>query len=156
VDLNRNFDVGWEGLQDAGRPSSEGYKGPAPESEPETAAILKAAADCGACLAVSYHSTGRILYWDYGAEGALGERQRALMELLRGLTGYAPQPAARPEESAAGFSDYFVQRLGLPAATIENGKGACPLGIGELPAIWRANCELLPALASFALEAADV
>lgn len=38
VDLNRNFDAGWEGLESRSAPSSESYRGAAPEDQPESRA----------------------------------------------------------------------------------------------------------------------
>ena len=41
VDLNRNFDAGWEEYQGAEEPCGEGYKGEFPGQEPEVQAVLR-------------------------------------------------------------------------------------------------------------------
>lgn len=147
VDLNRNFDAGWETYEGVYYPSSDHYKGEAPVSEPETRAIVDAVHACGAVLTISYHSTGSVIYWDYGSTGEVYEQDAALVNLVESVTGYAATSSVQSSQDAAGCSDYFVLAEGIPSVTIENGYGACPIDIGEFPGIWYSNADLLPALA---------
>lgn len=67
VDLNRNFDVGWQEFQGSLRPSSERYKGDVPASETETQAILSIPQRYPVVGCMAYHSSGNLVYWDYGS-----------------------------------------------------------------------------------------
>lgn len=147
VDLNRNFDAGWDMYEGVPYPSSDHYKGTSPASEPETQAILNAADSCNAMITISYHSMGGVIYWDYGSSGEVYDKDYALMSLVSVMTGYAGSSSVQSSQDAAGCSDYFVLVRGVPSVTIENGYSECPIGIGEYPSIWSANAELLPALA---------
>lgn len=149
VDLNRNFDAGWEEYQGNSSPASEKYKGESPASEPETQAILAIAQEQQVCCVISYHSSGNIIYWDYGSSGDIYTQDKALVELVSSITGYPSQSSIQSNTDAAGCSDYFVLKEGIPAVTIENGTGTAPLGIEEFSSIWYANQNLLPALAKF-------
>jgi Zinc carboxypeptidase len=94
VDLNRNHTAFW-GRDNSGsspNPSAETFRGMAPESEPETQAIVAFHAAHPPVVSVSYHSfTGLILYpWghEYGKlPGDLG--------VFRALAGTDLQPAVR-------------------------------------------------------------
>lgn len=147
VDLNRNFDAGWETYEGVSYPSSDHYKGTYPVSEPETQAIVNAVHACNAILTISYHSTGSVIYWDYGSSGEVYEKDAELAGLVSSLTGYERSSSVQSAQDAAGCSDYFVLKEYIPSVTIENGYSACPIGIEEFPSIWASNAELLPALA---------
>ena len=147
VDLNRNFDAGWETYEGVSYPSSDHYKGTYPVSEPETQAIVNAVHACNAILTISYHSTGSVIYWDYGSSGEVYEQDAELAGLVSSLTGYERSSSIQSAQDAAGCSDYFVLKENIPSVTIENGYSACPIGIEEFPSIWASNAELLPALA---------
>ena len=147
VDLNRNFDAGWESYEGVSYPSSDHYKGTHPVSEPETQAIVNAVHANNTILTISYHSTGSVIYWDYGSSGEVYEQDAELAGLVSLLTGYERSSSIQSAQDAAGCSDYFVLKENIPSVTIENGYCACPIGIEEFPSIWASNAELLPALA---------
>ena len=149
VDLNRNFSAGWQEYQGAPLPGPEKYKGPHPASEPETRAILAAAREVPVCCVISLHSSGNLIYWDYGSSGNLHQQETALARMLSAATGYPAVSVQKDSADAAGCSDYFVRVRGIPAATIENGAGPAPVGREEFPALWAASRKLLPALAHF-------
>lgn len=149
VDLNRNFDSGWGPFQGASMPSADHYKGPYPGSEPEVEAVLSVAEEYPLACTLSYHSSGNVIYWDYGCGGELLERERKLARLAGRMTGYEQVSSIQDAQDAAGCSDYFVLERGIPSVTIENGSGECPLSMEEYSAIWSANRFLWPALARF-------
>lgn len=149
VDLNRNFESGWETFQGNLKCSSEKYKGKYPASEVETQVILELVENTNAVCVVSYHSSGNLIYWDYGSEGDVYNKDRELAEMVSNLTGYSMQSTVQSATDAAGCSDYFVLEKNIPAITIENGAGQCPLALEEFDSIWYANQNLLPALATF-------
>ncbi|XP_049637384.1 carboxypeptidase A5 [Suncus etruscus] len=67
VDLNRNWESGFGGNGSNENPCSETYHGPAPESEPEVAAIVKFITTHGNVKAlISIHSYSQMLMYPYG------------------------------------------------------------------------------------------
>lgn len=147
VDINRNFDAGWEKCRGPLKPASEGFKGDFPESEPETQVILKIARKWRIECCIAYHSSGNVVYWDYGSEGAVWEADRRLAENVGKLTGYRLESTERSDVDVAGCSDYFVLKCGIPAVTIETGIGECPLSEQEFAGIYWQNRLLFPEIA---------
>lgn len=142
VDLNRNFDIGWENYVGASEPGPEGYKGPSPASEPETQAILNAVRKYNPVCCIAYHSSGNMIYWDYGCQGEIRTRETALATCISDATGYPLHSTIADATDSAGCSDYFVLKLGIPAVTIENGEEDCPLRSEEYKEIYRNNRNL--------------
>lgn len=152
VDLNRNFDAGWEEYQGAEEPCGEGYKGEFPGQEPEVQAILRLQRRYPFRACISYHSSGNLIYWDYGSKGALLEADRRLAEAIAAVTGYELRSTIKERADAAGLSDYFVLKCKIPSVTIETGVSVCPLPMEEFPDIYRRNREVWRAAADFVLD----
>lgn len=142
VDLNRNFDIGWASYIGAPAPCEEGYKGPSPASEPETQAILHTASKYKFACCISYHSSGNLIYWDYGCRGNLRQKELALANYASTIIGYPLHSTIQDAAATAGCSDYFVLKLKIPAITIETGAGECPLSTEEYPEIYKRNNNL--------------
>ena len=142
VDLNRNFDIGWASYIGALAPCGEGYKGPFPASEPETQAILRTASKNKFVGCISYHSSGNLIYWDYGCRGKLRKKELAFTNYASTITGYPLHSTIQDAVATAGCSDYFVLKLKIPAITIETGTGECPLEAEEYPEIYKRNKDL--------------
>lgn len=147
VDVNRNFDTGWSTYAGHSQPSSERYKGAAPASEPETQAILAIQQQYPVAACISYHSSGSVVYWDYGSSGDIYNADAALASMVSTLTGYPRSSTISSSQDSAGCSDYFVLVLGIPAVTIENGYGTCPLDMSQMQTIINANQSIWPAVA---------
>ncbi len=139
VDLNRNFDAGWEDYCGEKEPSPCGYKGASPGSEPETRALLEFCENHKIDACLSYHSAGRIIYWDYGSRGRLFCREEKLARALAETTGYELCSTAEDRTVRAGFSDYIICKKKIPAVTIETGRGPCPLNEEEFSHILSEN-----------------
>lgn len=139
VDLNRNFDAFWEEYRGMERPAPWGYKGRAAFSEPETKAILQISREYSLDACISYHSSGNLIYWDYGARGKILEKNRRFAECMGKVTGYELRSTVSEGADAAGCSDYFVRKGKIPAVTIETGKGSCPLDEAEFEEIMEQN-----------------
>ena len=142
VDLNRNFDIGWASYIGAPAPCGEAYKGPSPASEPETQAILHTASKYKFACCISYHSSGNLIYWDYGCRGNLRQKELALANYASTIIGYPLHSTIQDAAATAGCSDYFVLKLKIPAITIETGAGECPLSTEEYPEIYKKNNNL--------------
>ena len=149
VDLNRNFDCGWETTVGTTQPSCSRYKGESAASEAETKALvaLKDAINCVGQIA--YHSEGELVYWDYGSLGDLHVVDEQLADLVSGITGYTKESTVSSNQETAGCSDYFILECSIPSITIETGVGECPIYIDQWDTIWNQNAQVLPAVAQF-------
>ena len=146
VDINHNFDAGWEILrrdeEAAGifGPGPTRYGGPHPESEAETAAL------CGLCRrwpvahVVALHTQGEVIYWQYGERTPPHAFRMA--QVLSAASGYAlDEPTGLA--SHGGFKDWFIDAYGRPGFTVELGKGTNPLPATDLDGIYRRVEEML-------------
>ena len=149
VDLNRNFDCGWETTIGTTQPSCSRYKGESAASEAETKALvaLKDAINCVGQIA--YHSEGELVYWDYGSLGDLHVVDEQLADLVSGITGYTKESTVSSNQETAGCSDYFILECSIPSITIETGVGECPIYVDQWDTIWNQNAQVLPAIAQF-------
>ncbi len=138
VDLNHNYDAGFGEYKQqemrmgllSGAPSR--YSGEYPQSEPETAAAVRLLSLLRPRLVLSLHTQGEEIYC------ATKEKRSARMErmgrTLAELIGYR---FADPVGGAAygGLTDLAVS-CGIPAFTIECGRGENPLPEREAPDIY--------------------
>lgn len=142
VDLNLNYPANWDRAKDleekfgAWDPSPCRHAGSSPLSEPETAAMARFTENIDPDLVIAYHTQGRVIYWNYGETDP--PRSREIAEILAGATGYALEETA-PEDSYAGYKDWFIQDFGKPGYTIEAGIGTNPLPIAQFGTIYRDN-----------------
>lgn len=129
VDLNHNFNAGWQQLRKL--ETEQGIFGPAPTrfggrrpfSELETIAL------CNFCLrekfrfAIAFHSQGREVYCSYG------ETPQKSIELGKMFSKYSGYKLANPPEIATGggFKDWLIGYMKTPAITVETGLGENPL-----------------------------
>ena len=143
VDLNRNFDALITG-NTVTAPSHKNYRGSAPESEPETRAMVELTESLPNIQAVlCIHSQGEVLYWNCGQDNqnrTLYNKTRAFTEMLALRNGYR---VVYEQNNDASFSDWCALDQGLIAVTVETGYGSCPLEIDQLYTIWQDNFDLL-------------
>lgn len=139
VDLNRNFDAFWQEYScEKQEPSSEKYKGAYPESEGETKALTKLTRKEKFQATVSYHSSGEVIYWDFGQQGKLREDTKKLAKVIGDTTGYE-MIDGWDKIAPAGYKDWALLEMKIPSVTIEIGKGDSPLSENEFPEIWEKN-----------------
>lgn len=140
VDINRNFDAYWDLATNISKhPGQNGYKGKSPVSEIESKTLVNLFNKIKPNVALSYHATGSIIYWDYGQTGELKKESDALLNVVKKLTGYKPVTTKFSKKSAVGFSDWVSNIKKNPALTIEIGVNSCPLPISEFKSIWSKN-----------------
>ena len=147
VDLNRNFAYGWEEFNGADGPAADRYKGTAPGSEPETQYLMELTKSRNTAASLSYHSTGSVLYWDFGQTGEIRNRCLDVVETVHELTGYRIVSASTDKQDEAGYCEWAVGIEGIPEVTIETGTVAAPLPISEFAGIWERNREVPVAVA---------
>ena len=146
VDLNRNFRTGgWDGLNDLrAKPSSELYKGPFTESEPETRAMVQVIQGTSFDEVLSYHMQGQVLYW-YAPTGseAVNNRSQEIAEVVKAATGYSLVPAENNGTGIGSLKTWLSEVKGIPCVTIEAGIGTCPLPETDLEPVWQRNKDVL-------------
>lgn len=139
VDLNVNFDARWgEGTKNVFSPASENFVGSAPESEPETRALVAFTQNVCPDATVSYHSKGEEIYWYFEQSPSDCERDFRIARSLAAATGYAPQYTPG---SAGGYKDWCIRALHIPSFTVEVGADALahPVGLSQLGRIAAQN-----------------
>lgn len=118
VDLNNNFDAGFgAGKGQVNHPSSQGYFGSKPLSEPESRALAEFTVSVAPALTLGYHALGREIYWSFGQSGAAAQRDRRLAQLAATKTGYRLVDDERG--STGGYKDWCVSALGITSLTVE-------------------------------------
>jgi protein MpaA len=106
VDLNRNFAArNWTAEHPPGY-----HPGRAPESEPETAALVAAIARLGAERLIALHATFKVMNWD--------GRGRILAEEMARLAGY-PASADLGYPTPGSFGSKYGLDLDLEVVTVE-------------------------------------
>lgn len=124
VDLNRQYPANWEGIKNpAPGPSYMNYKGKVPLQAKEAKAMAQYARALKPEIAVSYHSSGEYVFWNYKTPAANVERDYKIASAYSAMTGYRMMtPEKNP--SGGGFTDWFIQEFRKPALTPELGKAA--------------------------------
>lgn len=133
VDLNVNFDARWgTGASNVTHPAPENYIGPAPFSEPETRALRDFTLEVRPACTVSWHTKGEEIYWEFHQPLAKRMRDQKLARVLARSTGY---PLITVKNSAGGYKDWCIERLNIPAFTVEVGSDSFthPIGRNVLP-----------------------
>ena len=114
VDLNCNFDAMWgTGRLNTRVRGAENCIGDYPFSEPESKALRDFTLKVMPQVTFSFHTNGEEIYWEFGGRGdSEGAR------ILAYATGYKPRIIYG---SAGGYKDWCLERLNVPAYTIECG-----------------------------------
>lgn len=148
VDLNRNYDALWEAYQKGpDHPQSNQYKGDAPESEAETKALvglINGLPDPVAVLCL--HSQGEVIYWNCGQSGEIREATRGFARAVGERNGYR---VVNTQNNDASLSDWSILKKGIVSVTVETGKGAFPLPIGQWGTVWSQNYDLFALTAAY-------
>lgn len=146
VDLNHNYNAGWQECKKAERkegitaPGPTRYGGNSPESEPETKALVALSRKEQFDLSVSYHTQGEEIYYQYGF--LLPPRSEQIAQAFSDVSGYrlSSPPAVA---SHGGYKDWFIQEFQKPGFTIEAGLGQNPLPFSQLEDIYQKNKGIL-------------
>lgn len=153
VDLNHNYDAGFAeykgteaemGIPD-GAPTR--YAGQEPESEPEVRGLCSYIRFLGEVrLVASFHTQGEEIYWRSNGNALPGGHEAA-MKVAR-LTGYRLADATGPAVYG-GLTDWCLTKCGIPALTIECGKGENPLQLTQFFPVYARLREALFRMGTF-------
>ena len=121
VDLNRQYDADWKTTATLGvtKPNYQHYKGKKKVSAAETKAIVKFVNKIKPVMAVAYHSTGKVLYWNYKQNKANYKRDKVYADKISSLTGYRLIYHNGGNTTGSGFTDWFVLKQKSPGFTPE-------------------------------------
>ncbi|UNK17113.1 LysM peptidoglycan-binding domain-containing protein [Paenibacillus sp. N3/727] len=129
VDLGDQFPAHWEEeVERRGKtaPCPQDYAGAAPLCEPEAGALARHTLQISPVRAVSLHSQGQEIYWNYrGYEPQESERWAVT---LGKASSYRP---VKLQGSDAGYKDWFIQHFRRPGFTVEIGRGFNPLPVED-------------------------
>ena len=146
IDLNLQYPAGWSTAREIKfaqgytRPGPRDYVGPAPLVAPESLAMYGFTRALDPLLTLSYHTQGRVIYWQYDGYDVPGSE--AIARQFAAVSGYAV--ADTPYASGhAGYKDWFIQDYRRPGFTIEAGSGENPLPLSQFPDIWSDNLGIL-------------
>ena len=138
VDLNLQYPAGWERAKEIKfalgwtRPAPRDYVGAAPLCAAEARALYLLTRRMAPKNVLTLHTQGEVIYWRY--RGFAPPGAESLAEDLAAASGYALDEA--PDESgSAGYKDWAIDALGIPAFTVECGLGENPLPASELGGI---------------------
>jgi g-D-glutamyl-meso-diaminopimelate peptidase len=139
IDLNRQYPAGWNELEGIPIRWYQFYKGKVPLQAGEVKVITSFTKKIKPLMALSYHSSGREIFWNYH-NGIHLNRDKLFAEKVSLLTGYS---LSIPEENATGggFTDWFITTFHQPGMTIE----ICPLVVDASPSLtvfpeeWKRN-----------------
>lgn len=129
VDLGDQFPAHWEEERErrgVKRPAPRDYSGPEALSEPEAVALATHAEEFPGDAAVSLHSQGGEIYWNY--RGYEPPESKDWASILAAASGYR---AVELTGSDAGYKDWFIQTFRKPGFTVELGIGKNPLPLAD-------------------------
>ncbi|WP_102348474.1 M14 family metallopeptidase [Bacillus sp. Marseille-P3661] len=146
IDLNRQYPANWENIKGVSKkPSYQFYKGSSPLEAKEVKALVDFTYEIKPEIAVSYHSSGNVLFWGFNQWGLTHTTNFTndyyqIAEKVSGITGYKLEEPASYQQGG-GYTDWFVEEFEKPAFTVEIGslikENSLPLA--AFPSIWERN-----------------
>jgi g-D-glutamyl-meso-diaminopimelate peptidase len=143
VDLNVNFDARFgKGSQNVFHPSSQNYVGEMAFSESETCALRDFTLHIQPHSTLSYHAKGRVLYWYFHQQDSIKRRDKKIARKLNRFLEY--DLGKDYTDSAGGYKDWCIEKLKIPAFTIEIGKDeySHPLSLSVANEEWSRNKDI--------------
>ena len=153
VDLNTNFDARWgTGKANLFYHSPHGFVGEIANSEPCTKALITLTEKIKPIFTISYHCKGEEIYYDFFARKENLKRDKKIAKIVKSATHY--KIVSAQNSSSGGYKDWCIEKLNIPAVTIEVGsdKLSHPLGENCLEKIWKQNKNLLKKFSKIAKE----
>lgn len=144
IDINRNFDAGWEDIQQKEEPGSAFFKGYQSDSEVETQILEQLLLENKYAFILNYHAKGQLVYYDAaGNSSEMSSQSRNLASKVSELNHYMPvNNKDAINVVLGGFGDWAMLSHGINSITIEMGKNPCPLQLDEFSATFNRGREL--------------
>lgn len=139
IDLNRQYPSGWNELSTKRKPAYKEYKGQKPLEAKEVQALVRFVYDKAPLAAVSYHSAGHEIFWQFGKKQNIA-RDHFFAQGLANITGY--RLSVPPKRAfGGGFTDWFIDEFKRPSFTLEltDFKQESNPPISLLPKEWERN-----------------
>ena len=146
VDLNTNFPARWgNGALNKLRPAPSDYIGCYPVSEKENIALYNFTKKINPISVLSFHCKGEEIYWRFYQSSDRLKRDQKIAKTLSAATGYK---LVGGFGSCGGFKDYCIEKLYIPAFTIEVGKDEFghPFPYSQIDDIVEKNIEIIDVL----------
>lgn len=143
VDLNVNFPAKWgKGVSNVFIKGDENFVGKYPLSEPESRALCDFTLKVLPNMTISYHTKGEEIYWEFFQKGKRYFKDKKLALIASQTTGY---PLKTVKGSCGGYKDWCIEKLKIPALTIEVGSDDLthPIGLEKADEIFIKNKDLL-------------
>ena len=139
VDLNNNFDARWGTNKHSLFPSSQGFVGLKPFSEKESKAISKYTKKKNPFITISYHTKGEEIYFNFFQDKKCLDRDELIAKRFASSTGYKIRNVEKL--SSGGYKDWCVEKLKIPALTLELGSDdlSHPISKENLASIYEKN-----------------
>ncbi len=119
VDLNVNFDARWgEGKQNVNYKNDQNYIGVCAFSEQESKSLRDFTLLVMPDATLSYHAKGEEIYYSFHQKGDRLERDCKLAKAVSKITNYRVKLTP---DSCGGYKDWCIDKLNIPALTIEVG-----------------------------------
>lgn len=145
VDLNRNFPAQWDSEQlKRTEPSCELYPGDEPFCAAETQALRDYTLAWDFAATISYHSSGSIIFHEFGREEPVNARSRSLAQAVEAVSGYSL--ASSVGVNGGGYKDWAMEELGIPSVTVEIGCSGALLDGREIYSTFSRNCGIFPTI----------
>jgi len=116
VDLNRNYPTQYPDEDTVLIPGFKGYSGLYSFSEPETIALKHLTEKYLFDGAISYHSSGEEIYWQFNQLNE--ERDLKIANKISNETNYTLLYEEKPN-IGSGYKDWFIENYQKPSLTIE-------------------------------------
>ena len=146
VDLNVNFDARWgTGEKNLLYAGSENFIGEYPFSEKETCALRDFTLKVRPNATISYHAKGEEIYYEFFQDEKRLKNDYALALAVQKETGYLIKSTPF---SCGGYKDWCIDKLKIPALTIEVGLDSLshPIKEESLEQIFNKNKGVIPAV----------
>ena len=141
IDPNLQYPAAWDNIASSVlKPLYSDYKGASPLITKEAQEMVEFTYATQPLITVSYHSSGRVIYWNFHNKKENLDRDSKIANNLSHITGYKlVKPVANP--SGGGYKDWFIQEFGRPGFTIEIGRfvGSTNLPVGVFTIEWLRN-----------------
>ncbi len=118
VDISKNFDYSFQRVNGNTYPSPRGYKGPSPESEPETKAVADLCANENFKHIILISQSGEKIYYNQNEKSS----DTAMMaQILKSVCNYGLSKKTE-EQKTGGMCEWFTKEYKKPSFEIAVGK----------------------------------